>query len=87
MVSFMPIQRTRGLRIMIPDLQNKCILSKWLFKLNNEHGIWQDLLRNKYIKDKTLSQVQKKSGDLSFMESHECKRNFLEFGNFEIKGW
>ena len=61
MVSFMPIQRTRGLRIVILDLQNKCILSKWLFKLSNEHGIWQDLLRNKYIKDKTLSRAQKKN--------------------------
>lgn len=56
MASFMPIQRIR-VGIMNLDLQNKYLLSKWLFKLSNEHSSWQDLLRNKYIKDKTLSQL------------------------------
>ena len=46
-----------GLGIMNLDLQNKCLLDKWLFKLSNEHDIWQDLSRNKYIKDNTFSQV------------------------------
>jgi len=32
------------------DVQNKCLLSKWLFKLLNEDGVWQPLLRNKYLK-------------------------------------
>ena len=41
------------------DLQNKHLLSKWLLKLYNEDGIWQELLRNKYIKDKTLLRVTK----------------------------
>ena len=41
------------------DLQNKHLLSKWLLKLYNEDGIWQELLRNEYIKDKTLSRVTK----------------------------
>jgi hypothetical protein len=26
------------------DLQNKCLLSKWLFKLINEDGVWQTIL-------------------------------------------
>ena len=38
-----------GLGIHNLDLQNKCLLSKWLFKLLNEDGMWQELLRNKYI--------------------------------------
>jgi hypothetical protein len=35
----------------IPDLeiQNRCLLSKWLFKLINETGIWQQILKNKYL--------------------------------------
>lgn len=28
------------------------MLSKWLFKLINEEGMWQQLLRNKYLKYK-----------------------------------
>jgi hypothetical protein len=24
------------------DVQNKCLLSKWLFKLINEEGLWQE---------------------------------------------
>jgi len=43
-----------GLGIQKLDVQNKCLLSKWLFNLYNEQG---DILRNKYVKDRTLSQV------------------------------
>ena len=55
-----------GLGIQNLEIQNKCLLSKWLFKLLNEDGIWQELIRNKYIKNKTLSQVTKKPGDSHF---------------------
>jgi len=44
-----------GLGIQNLDLQNKCFLSKWLYKLCNEDGMWQKLLRNKYLKNKTHS--------------------------------
>ena len=33
-----------GLGIQNLDLQNKCFLSKWLYKLCNEDGMWQKLL-------------------------------------------
>jgi hypothetical protein len=48
------------------DIQNKCLLSKWLFKLLNEDGMWQQLLRNKYIKDNTLANCVKKPTDSHF---------------------
>ena len=48
------------------NVQNKCLLSKWLFKLTNEDGIWQQILRNKYLGSKTLTQVEKKPGDSQF---------------------
>ena len=44
-----------GLGIMDLNVQNKCLLSKWLFKLINEDGIWQQILRNKYLGSKTLT--------------------------------
>ncbi|WVZ62611.1 hypothetical protein U9M48_012339 [Paspalum notatum var. saurae] len=52
-----------GLGILNLDLQNKCLLSFWLFKLCNEERVWQQLIRNKYLKNKTLSQVEKRPGD------------------------
>jgi hypothetical protein len=46
-----------GLGVEVLDIKNKCLLSKWLFKLMHEEGVWQELLHNKYLKNKTLSQV------------------------------
>jgi hypothetical protein len=45
------------------DIQNKCLLSKWILKLINKDGLWKQMLKKKYLKGKTLSQVQKKNGD------------------------
>jgi hypothetical protein len=27
------------------EVQNKCLLSTWLFKLMNEDGLWQEILQ------------------------------------------
>jgi hypothetical protein len=32
-----------GLGIEMLNLKNKCVLSKWLFKLLNEDGVWPEL--------------------------------------------
>jgi hypothetical protein len=48
-----------GLGIKSLEIQNKCLLSKWLFKLINEEGIWQNILRRKYLSNKTIAQVKK----------------------------
>ena len=48
------------------EIQNKCLLSKWLFKLFNEDDLWQDVLKKKYVKDKCLSQIEKRPGDSHF---------------------
>jgi hypothetical protein len=39
------------------DIQNKFLLSKWWYKLLNELGIWQNLLRRKYMHEKAIGQV------------------------------
>lgn len=44
-------------------VQNQCLLSKWLFKLTNEDGMWPRIMWRKYLKDKTIGQVQKKPRD------------------------
>ena len=52
-----------GLGVLNLGVHNKYLLSKWLFKLINGDGVWQKLLKNKYLRDKTLSQVQYMPGD------------------------
>jgi hypothetical protein len=55
-----------GLGIEVLDLKNKCLLSKWLFKLLNEDGVWQELLRYKYLHSKSLAEVTMKPTDSPF---------------------
>ena len=74
-----------GLGIQNLDLQNKCLLSKWLFKLCNEEGTWQELIRNKYLKNKTLSQIEKKNGFSQFWNGLlGVKDIFLSLGKFKL---
>jgi hypothetical protein len=55
-----------GLGIEVLDIKNNCLLSKWLFKIINEEGMWQELICNKYLKNKTLAEVQAKPTDSPF---------------------
>jgi len=56
-----------------------------LFKLINEEGIWQSLLRKKYLKNETIAQVQKKPGDSQFWAGlMKVKDFFLTFGSFQL---
>jgi hypothetical protein len=52
----------------------------------NEDGMWQELLRNKYIKDKTLGSCVKKPTDSHFWKSlMNIKDSFIDLGPFKIK--
>lgn len=73
-----------GMGIINLEAQNICLLSKWLFRLLNEEGIWQDLLKKKYLGNKTLSQVT--PGDSQFWSSlMEIKDLFLSKGRFKVQ--
>ena len=75
-----------GLGIQNLDIQNKCLLSKWLFKLLNEEGLWQEPLRNKYLKDKPLGCCTKKPTDSHFWKGlMKVKDTFLSLGTFKVK--
>jgi hypothetical protein len=56
-----------------------------LYKLINENGFWQDLLRKKYMQNKSIGQAQRKHEDSHFwsrlMKVKEC---FLGFGTFHL---
>jgi hypothetical protein len=74
-----------GLGIEVLELKNKCLLSKWLFKLLNEEGVWQELLHNKYLRNKTLSAVQSKPTDSPFWKGlMRVKEEFFNRGFFKV---
>lgn len=47
-----------GLGIHDSDMKNIAFLSKWLFQLLTADGVWQQLIRNKYLGSKPVSQVE-----------------------------
>jgi hypothetical protein len=55
-----------GIGILHLNTMNRALLSKWLYKLLTSDGMWQQLLRNKYIGSKSLAQVEWKIGDSHF---------------------
>ena len=74
-----------GLEVLNLDVHNKCLLSKWLFKLMNGDGFWQQLLRNKYLRNKSLTQAQYMLGDSQFWAGlMKVKREFLSLGKFDL---
>jgi len=74
-----------GLGVLNLDVDNKCLLSKWLFKLLNGDRVWQQMLRNKYLRDKTLTQVQYLPRDSQFWAGlMKVKEEFLSLGKFDL---
>jgi hypothetical protein len=75
-----------GLGILNLQLQNKCLLAKWLVNLLNTNGTWQSLLINKYLTTKTLTQVSSKPNDYHFWRGlMHIKDEVLAKGSFIIK--
>ena len=74
-----------GLGVEVLELKNKCLLSKWLFKLLNEEGVWLELLQNKYLHSKTLAQVEAQPNDSPFWKGlMRVKEDFFSRGSFRI---
>jgi hypothetical protein len=73
------------LGIEVLELKNKCLLSKWLFKLIYENAVWQQLLDNKYLHAKTLSEVNIKSNDSPFWKGlMRVKEEYFSRGSFSL---
>jgi hypothetical protein len=74
-----------GLGIEVLDIKNSCLLSKWLFKIINEEGMWQELICNKYLKNKNLAEVQAKPTDSPFWKGlMNQKDTFFKYGSFRV---
>jgi hypothetical protein len=74
-----------GLGIEVLDLKNKCLLSKWLYKLLTERGVWHELVTNKYLHSKSLSQVKARVNDSPFWKGLiKNKEDFFSRGSFKV---
>jgi hypothetical protein len=74
-----------GLGVLNLEVQNKCLLSKWLFILVNSEEEWQQLIKNKYLGSKTLTQVTRKPGDSQFWSGlMNVKGDFFKMGMFNV---
>ena len=81
----MSTKRLGGLGVEVLVLKNKCLLSKCLFKLLNEEGVWQELLQNKYLHSKTLAKVEAQPTDSPFWKGlMRFKEDFFIRGSFKI---
>jgi hypothetical protein len=75
-----------GLGILDLQLQNKCLLAKWLVNLLNTDVIWQTMLRNKHLRSKSFTQVEAKPYDSHFWRGlMHIKDEVLSLGSFDIK--
>ena len=73
-----------GLGIEVLDIKNKCLLSKWLFKLLTEEGVWHELLHNKYIGSK-IAQIEAKPNDSPFWKGiMRVKDDFFKHISFTL---
>jgi hypothetical protein len=74
-----------GLGIEVLEIKNLCLLRKWLDKLINQEGVWQELLHNKYLNNKTLSQVTVQPHDSPFWRGlMKVKEEFFKRGSFVV---
>jgi hypothetical protein len=72
-----------GLGIEVLELKNKCLLSKWLFKLLSQEGMWQQLLHNKYLH--SIAEAEARPTDSPFWKGIlKVKQDFFSIGVFKV---
>ena len=71
-----------GLGILNLEVFHKALLTKWLWKLETEEGLWKKLLLEKYVKGRCISEVTHKTGNSQFwsglMEMKDIFINILK---------
>lgn len=74
-----------ALSVLDLKCMNMSMLAKWIWRLENFDGLWQKIIKEKYIKGKPLSLVKKRHDDSHFY------RGILEtkdvFFNHSKKYW
>jgi hypothetical protein len=52
-----------GLGLLDLQKQNINLLCKWWWKLETQYGLWQDIIKAKYLRNKTVATVPCKFND------------------------
>lgn len=55
-----------GLGILDLDMMNKALLGKWIWKLVNSSGLWQTVLKARYLQSDCVGCVKHRTGDSMF---------------------
>jgi hypothetical protein len=55
-----------GLGVLDLNCMNVALLSKWLWNIENSNGLWQEIIKAKYIKDVPLISVKVRQNDSHF---------------------
>jgi hypothetical protein len=50
---------------------NGALLAKWIWKLENSNGLWQTIIRHKYVKGRPII-LDKKDRAILTLERHSC---------------
>lgn len=67
-----------GLGVLDLEAMNKAMLGKWIWRLENEEGWWQEIIYAKYCSDKPLSGLRLKAGSSHFWQGvMEVKDDFF----------
>jgi hypothetical protein len=73
------------LGILDLDILNIALLSKWLWKLFNEVGPWQQMVTRKYLDITTIGQLSAKPGDSHFWKDPMEVKKLFRF--ISDRGW
>jgi hypothetical protein len=55
-----------GLGVLDLQKMNEALLAKWIWRLENSSGLWQSIVKSKYIKNKPIISVKKRPSDSHF---------------------
>ena len=55
-----------GLGLLNIDVMNQALLAKWLWKLESGSGLWQTIIKKKYIPEGCVSAIRHRPGNSQF---------------------
>ena len=69
-----------GLGVLDLHKMNEALLAKWLWKLENMNGLWQTIIRHKYVKGRPIISLKKRQSDSHFWKGIlDVRDNFYKF--------
>lgn len=64
---------------------NLCLLAEWVWKLETFDGLWQRIVKEKYVRGKPICLIKKRQGDSHFWQGFlEAEDIFYKFCRKEV---